>query len=161
MHWTKHLYADAQGQLQAKLNGWETSVMQEELKRQDLRGWLRIVPRKPWALTIPYTFGGKTKSVYIDFLVVRDGKDGLVVDIIDPHDPNMGDAADKLAGLAGYAEKHGAHYGRIESIILDSGGNIRRLNLQDASIQEQAKAVKTAPDVLHLFAASAVSPPTG
>ena len=70
-----------------------------ELKRDDLRGWLRIVPRKPWALTIPYTFGGKTKSVYIDFLVVRDGKDGLVVDIIDPHNPNLGDAADKLAGL--------------------------------------------------------------
>lgn len=158
--WDKHLYVDEQGQFQAKLNDWETLVMKTELKRGDLRGWLRVVPRKPWALTIPYTFGGKTKPVYIDFLVVRDGGRGLTVDIIDPHNPNLGDAADKLAGLAVYAERHGAKFGRIESIIVD-GDDIRRLDLQDPVVRDRAKSVRTAPDVQKLFEEAAVSAPTG
>ncbi len=134
--------------------------MQAEIKRGAVRGWLRVVPRTPWALTIPYKSGGKVKPVYVDFLVVRDGEHGLIVDIIDPHNPNLEDAADKLAGLADYAQQHDAQFGRIESIILD-GDDVRRLNLQDTPIREQAKTVKTMSDVLGLFAHAAVSLPTG
>lgn len=158
--WHKHLYQDEQGQLQAKFNTWETAVVKAELKRPDVRGWLRVVPRQKWALTIPYSYGSKVKSVYIDFLIVRDGTEGLVVDIIDPHLPTLGEAAEKLCGLAYYAEQHGEHYGRIESIILEDD-DIRRLDLQDADIRKRAKAVKTAADVQHLFAEAAVSAPTG
>ena len=162
--WPRHLYADEQNNYPADFNNWETPVLQAELKRADLRGWLRVVPRKPWALTIPYRTGsgkdGKTKPVYIDFLIVRAVGDALIVDIIDPHSPNLGDAADKLAGLADYAEKHGTAYGRIESIILD-GDDIRRLNLQDPTLRERAKQVRTAADVQRLFDQFAVSPPTG
>ncbi len=161
--WTQHLYADEQGNYPAELNKWETPVLKQELKRPDIAGWLRVVPRKPWALTIPYRTGGKdgkTKPVYVDFLIVRKKDDFLTVDIIDPHRPDLGDAADKLAGLAHYAEKHGAAYGRIESIILDASNEIRRLNLQDAAIRERAKRVRTPADVERLFADAAVSPPT-
>ena len=158
--WQKHLYRDEQGEFQAKFNGWETRVLLDELKRQP-HGWLRVVPRKPWALTIPYTFGAKTKPVYIDFLVIRETPEGLVVDIVDPHNPNLGDAAEKLAGLACYAEKHGAKFGRIESIIVEEDTEIRRLNLQDEAIREKAKAVRTAADVEKLFQEKAVSAPTG
>jgi len=114
-------------------------------------------------LTIPFRAGGKDgkiKPVYVDFLVVRSKDGGLVVDIIDPHLPTLGDAADKLAGLADYAEIHGAAYGRIESIILDASNEIRRLNLQDATIRERAKRVQNSADVERLFADAAVSPPT-
>lgn len=159
--WHKHLYQDEQGRFQAKFNTWETAVLERELKRADLRGWLRVVPRKPWALTIPYSYGGKVKPVYIDFLIVSEGAEGLVVNIIDPHLPTMGEAAEKLSGLAHYAETHGEQYGRIESIILDSGGNIRRLDLQKADIRQLAKAVKTAAEVERLFSEAAVSAPTG
>lgn len=161
--WPKHLYADDLGQFPADLNNWETPVLKEELKRGDLAGWLRVVPRKPWALTIPYRTSGtnaKIKPVYIDFLIVRKKDDSLIVDIIDPHLPTLGDAADKLAGLAHYAEQHSQAFGRIESIILD-GDDIRRLNLQDAGTRERAKRVRTSADVQQLFDEAAVSPPTG
>lgn len=157
--WAKHLYVDEQKQFQAKLNEWETLVMQTELKR-DIRGWVRVIPRKSWALTIPYKSGGKTKPVYIDFLVVRDGDKGLVVDIIDPHNPNLGDAADKLAGLAHYAEQHGASFGRIESIIVEND-EIRRVNLQDKAIRDRAKQVRTTTELQSLFAEAAVFQATG
>jgi len=158
--WPKHLYVDESGEFQAKFNGWETPVLKAELKRPGLRGWLRVVPRKSWALKIPFRSGGKTRPVYVDFLMVRDGPNGLVVDIIDPHNPNLGDAADKLSGLAAYAEQHGGSYGRIESIIIDND-DIRRLNLQDKAIRERAKTVRTATEVQRLFAEAAVTPPTG
>ncbi len=148
--WPRHLYADARGEFQAKFNDWETLVLRAELKRLDLRGWLRIVPRKSWALTIPYGFGGKAKPVYVDFLFVRELDGRQVVDIIDPHNPNLGDAAPKLVGLAEYAEKHGESYGRIESIIVVND-ELRRLNLQAANLREKAKLVTNTSDVLSLF----------
>ena len=158
--WEKHLYVNEEGLLRADFNKWETLVLKAEIKRSDIQNWLRVIPRKSWALTIPYTFGGKTKPVYIDFLVVRKTASGLTIDIIDPHNPNLGDAADKLAGLANYAEQHGAKFGRIESIIIENDTDIRRLNLQDAAIREQAKAVRTAADVEKLFEEAAASAPT-
>ncbi len=161
--WPKHLYVNDQGQYPANLNRWETPVIKAELKRGDLLGWLRINPRKSWALTIPYRVGGadgRAKPVYVDFLILREGREGPVVDIIDPHNPNLGDAADKLVGLAQYAELHGDSFGRIESIILD-GDDIRRLNLQDREIREQAKKVRTSAEVLRLFEEAAVTLPTG
>jgi type III restriction enzyme len=36
------------------LNTWELAVVTEELKRNDLVGWLRNLRRKPWSLTVPY-----------------------------------------------------------------------------------------------------------
>ncbi len=77
-----------------------------------------------------------------------------------PHNPNLGDAADKLAGLAYYADKHGAEFGHIESLIMD-GDDIRRLNLQDATIRENAKQVRSSADVQRLFYETAASHPTG
>ena len=159
--WEKHLYINEEGLLRADFNKWETLVLKAEIKRGDVRNWLRVIPRKKWALTIPYTFGSKTKSVYIDFLVMRETPNGLVMDIVDPHTPSFSDAADKLAGLAQYAEKHGDRYGRIESIIVENDTEIRRLNLQDNAIRALAKAVKTTPDVEKLFEEKAVSASTG
>ncbi len=153
--WERHLYVDEKGGFPAKLNEWEAPVLKAEFKR-GIRAWLRVVPRKPWALAIPYLSGGKTKPVYVDFLVVREEASSLVVDILDPHTPSLGDAADKLAGLAEHAEKHGVSYGRIESIILENG-EIRRLNLQDAAVRERAKRVQTKSDVEALFERMATS----
>jgi type III restriction enzyme len=161
--WPRHLYTDENGDYPANFNDWERPVLKEELKRSDLVGWLRVVPRKRWALTVPYISGGPTgraKPVYIDFLVVRQRGDGLIVDIIDPHNPNLGDAADKLAGLAQYAEMHGNGYGRIESIIM-AGDSIRRLNLQDTAVRDRATKVRTSADVMRVFEDLAVSVPTG
>ena len=103
--------------------------------------------------------GGKPKSVFVDFLILRESATGPTIDIVDPHTPSFSDAADKLAGLAAYAEKHGTSYGRIESIIIDNG-EICRLDLQDGGIRAKAQAVKTNSDVLRLFADHAVSAPT-
>ena len=112
-------------------------------------------------MTIPYTLGSKTKPIYIEFLIIRSTAVGLTVDIIDPHNQNLGDAADELAGLASYAEKHDAKFGRVESIIVENDTDIRRLNLQDEAIQKLAMEVRTSADVQSLFDRKAVSNPTG
>lgn len=149
--WQKHLYIAEDGFYPANLNEWETLVLEAELKRSDTLGWLRNVPRKPWALAAPYKEGEKWKRVYPDFLTVRQTGNGLKVDIIDPHTSSFADAAPKLIGLAQYAKDHGAEFGRIESIIV-ADGEIRRLNLQDEMIREAIfKRVKTSSDVAPFF----------
>jgi len=43
----------------------------EEMARPDFVGWLRNVPRKPWALALPYEPRGEERPMYPDFMVVR------------------------------------------------------------------------------------------
>lgn len=158
--WKKHLYIAEDASYPADLNEWETPVLEAELKRPDTIGWLRNVPRKPWALAAPYKEGDKWKRVFPDFLTIRQTSDGLKIDIIDPHTSSFADAAPKLVGLAQYAQDHGAEFGRIESITVKDG-EIRRLNLQDEKIREAIfKRIKTSSDVKSFFDDYATSIPT-
>src|SRR5204863_6053828 len=83
--WTKHLFADEHGSFFAEFNGWEEAILETELERTDVIAWLRNLPRKDWALCIPYEFGGM-KPFYPDFVIIRRVSGGLVVDILEPHD---------------------------------------------------------------------------
>jgi type III restriction enzyme len=74
------------------LNQWERHVIEAEIAREDVIGWLRNIERKPWALAIPYEWGGAMKPMYPDFLVVRRQTAGLVVDILEPHMPALADS---------------------------------------------------------------------
>jgi hypothetical protein len=54
-------------------------VLEQELAREGVAGWLRNPPRKPWALTVPYRSGGaggEDKGLYPDFLILRNGDGG-------------------------------------------------------------------------------------
>ena len=117
----KHLYLDEAGQFACSLGGWEAGVLAEELARPEVLGWLRNVDRKPWALEIPNETGGEVRPMYPDLVVVRQDKQGLWVDVLEPHDPSLADNIDKARGLARFAERHGAHFGRIQLIRKRSG----------------------------------------
>ena len=128
-------------------------MIQDELAREDVSGWLRIPPRKPWALTIPYRSGGDDKALYPDFLILRENEDGPVVDIVDPHTTSLSDAWPKAIGLAEYADKHAREYGRIELVMVD-GGIVRRLDVAEATIRGQVKNITTNEQLKALFRAA-------
>jgi type III restriction enzyme len=75
--------------------------LEEELERDGVLGWLRNPSRKPWALTVPYRSGGaggEDKGLYPDFLILREGEGGPVVDLIDPHTTSLSDARPSAFG---------------------------------------------------------------
>ena len=54
--------------------------------------------------------------MFPDFVVVRKVGDPWLVDILEPHDPSRDDNVDQARGLARFAERHGALFGRIQLI---------------------------------------------
>lgn len=135
-----HLYIDATGHFVAPLNSWEHAVIETEIARDDVIGWLRNIERKPWALALPYEMGGEVKPMYPDFLVMRRDGVGVLVDILEPHSPALADSYAKAKGLAQFAAKHWNQFGRIELIRLN-GTEIRRLDLADPNHREKVLAV--------------------
>ena len=114
--WDKHLYVDGVGGFRATLGPWEAGVMAEELAREDVVGWLRNLDRKPWSLEIPYEVGGEVRPMFPDLVLVRAEKSGFTIDVLEPHDASLADNVDKVKGLARFAERHGALFGRIQLI---------------------------------------------
>lgn len=143
--WERHLYTDDTGKFGWKGNDWEVQVLREELKNKKVEGWLRNIPKRPWALCVPYG-QGVPQAMYPDFLLFRrDGKK-LKIDILDPHDDSRADAAEKAAGLANFAHKHGSALGRIE-LIRVVNGRLERLRLHQESVRDKVARVS---DLKHL-----------
>ncbi len=149
--WDKHLYVDKRGKFGAKLNTWEAAVLQAELPKKEVVGWLRNMPRKSWALGVPYEMGGETKACFPDLIVFRAEKKKIVVDLLDPHDSGLPDAVDKAKGLAKYAQKHGDQFGRIELIVQDDDSKLKRLNVNDETTREKVLKVTSKPHLEQLF----------
>ena len=57
------------------------------------------------------------------------------MDIIDPQDPGLDDAARKAAGLARYAQRHGHLVGRID-LVARIDGHLSRIHLKDNTSRE-------------------------
>lgn len=149
--WKHHLYAADDGLFPAKLNTWETQVLEEEISRPGFVGWLRNTDRKAWALRIPYEVGGEGwKSQYPDFLIVREVKGKLTVDALEPHDITRPGSVEKADHLARFAQKHGDDFGRIELIIVDDGV-AKRLNLNDHVWRDRVMGVKTVSELSQLL----------
>jgi type III restriction enzyme len=149
--WKKHLYIDDKGVFPAKLNHWESKVIEAEIAKGDVVGWLRNVDRKPWSLCVPYELSGEWRALYPDFLVVRKAGKNLVVDILDPHLLSLEDAPAKAAGLAKFAAKHSDGFGRIELIIIDENDKMKRLDLSDETVRDRVKAVISHQHLKQLF----------
>lgn len=148
--WRKHLYVDEGAMYSAKLNKWETRVVEEELGKKGTVGWLRNPPRKSWSLCVPYTLSGEQRALYPDFLFVRSDSGELVVDLLDPHRMDLEDAPAKAAGLARYADKHGHEFGRIELIIVE-GDEIKRLDLIDERVRNKVRGVNDHTHLRQLY----------
>jgi type III restriction enzyme len=143
--WNGHLFVDDAEKFGWDANTWEEPVLSEETKGKGFVGWLRNIPKKPWALCVPYG-PGQAKPMFPDMLVFRRDGNKIKIDILDPHDDSRGDAAEKAAGLANFARKHGAAFGRIEMIRIVKG-KIERLPLHQETVRD--KVVKVT-DLKHL-----------
>jgi type III restriction enzyme len=133
-----------------RLNSWEERTVRAELENAAVVGWVRNLDRKRWALLVPYELGGDPKPLFPDFLFVRRVGEHLDVDILDPHDPNLGDAPAKAHGLAKFAQLHGPAFGRIE-VIAEVEGVLHRLDLKDEDIRRRIFAASTPAHLKALF----------
>jgi hypothetical protein len=132
-----HLYTDATGTIPAKLNDWETVVVNTEIARKSTVAWYRNPARAARsALRVAYQDeSGNWKSLQVDFLVISRRDDGsLAASIVDPHGDHLADAKSKLRALADYADKYTAEFLRIESVA-KVGEQLRSLDLQDSSVR--------------------------
>jgi hypothetical protein len=97
---------------------------------------------------VVYNEASEPKILRPDFVFFARLTSGeLVADIVDPHGYHLADALPKLKGLADYAEKHCAHYRRIEAVA-KLGSAYRVLDLTDGATRE---AVRTAGSAEALY----------
>ncbi len=154
--WKQHLYVESNGQFRAELGTWETGVLQEELADPSVVGWLRNVDRKPWSLEIPYDTGGDTRPMFPDLVVVRQTGEHFSIDILEPHDPSLGDNFEKAVGLARFAEQHGYLFGRIQLIRRQTspagGEHFARLEINQTTTIKQLLLITSNPQLDKLFA---------
>jgi type III restriction enzyme len=143
--WNGHLFVNDSSKFGWKVNTWEETVLREEMKGKTFAGWLRNIPKKHWALCVPYG-QGQAKPMFPDLLVFRREGSKIKTDILDPHDEERADAAAKAVGLANFARKHGAAFGRIE-IIRIVKDKIERLRLHQESVRDKVLKVT---DLKHL-----------
>lgn len=155
VYFPRHVYQTATGHFPDKLNTWETAVIEEELQREDVVAWFRNPSGQPWGLCVPYEMGGKWKSCYPDFVVLRQVGDAIVADVLDPHLISLEDAAYKASGLAKFAERHQDMFGRFELIVVESAGReeqrVKRLDLMNEQIRNRVKGVSSTQHLRDLF----------
>lgn len=155
--WERHLYVEANGQFRAELGTWEAAVLKEELAKPEVVGWLRNLDRKPWSMEIPYASGGDVRPMFPDLVVVRKNGSEFAIDILEPHDPSLSDNFEKAVGLAKFAEKHGALFGRIQLIRKQSsagGEHFARLEINQAAMIKKLLLITSNPQLDELFAAA-------
>lgn len=151
-----HLFvSDISGTAMMKFNTWESGVIEEEEKRDDFVCWIRNPSRGSWALSIPYEIDGVTKPAYPDFIIVRkDPVTKYVIDILEPHRPDLDDNLGKAKGFAKYA-KQNPGLGRIQLIRKgkDAVGNdkFRRLDFNVSSVREKVLAAMNNDELDHIF----------
>lgn len=146
----KHLYENEDGKFPVKLNGWEKITIEEEIKRDEVVGWLRNYDRKTWSFSVPYEDSFKMKPMFPDFLVIRKLENDLIVDILEPHRDNLNDNWKKAVGLAKFAEKHWNSFGRIE-LLRKKGNVLKRLNFNDDNVRSRVMQVQTNESLDILF----------
>lgn len=157
--WERHLYVEANGQFRAELGSWEAGVLKEELSKAEVVGWLRNLDRKPWSLEIAYETGGDVRPMFPDLVVVRANGDDFAIDILEPHDPSLADNFEKAVGLARFAEKHGALFGRIQLIRKQSsagGEHFARLEINQTATIKKLLGITSNPQLDLLFANAAI-----
>ncbi|MGV1009940.1 MAG: hypothetical protein ACOYBY_15220 [Dermatophilaceae bacterium] len=146
--WEKHLLSTDKGEYPNALRGWEVKVLEKELADNDLVGWYRNPTGTNACVRIPYPGPRFDKSMYPDFVMFHQTDDGIRPSILDPHGDFLKDAPPKLRGLAEYAEKHGAAFDRIESVI-EIDGKLRALDLRSEAVRTAVASMTD--DVKGLF----------
>lgn len=147
--WEKHLFCTASGGFSAKLNGWEKELLEQEMQKEGFVAWLRNLPRREWALCIPYELAGK-KPFYPDFIIVRKSGRGLIVNVLEPHDDSRTDTWAKAKGLAEFADKHGVDFGQL--VIARKKHNTWQMaDVNEMRTRAKARKMQSGSDLESLF----------
>ena len=134
--WPYHVMSDKKGICPAMLKPMEGDVVNTEIGRDSFIAWMRN--RKlstSQALCVVYKISDEWKPCFPDFIFFFSTADGIKPAIIDPHGSFLGDALEKLRGMAHYAEKYQGTFCRIECID-KVDGKYRRLDLMRADVRK-------------------------
>ena len=96
--------------------------------------------------------------MFPDLVVVRKNGGKFAIDILEPHDPSLSDNFEKAVGLAKFAEKHGALFGRIQLIRKQSsagGKRFARLEINQVATIKKLLLITSNPQLDDLFASAA------
>lgn len=145
------------GYAKIKLDSWEKAVIDEESQRPDFICWIRN-PSKGWGLCLQRYENGIVKGFYPDFLIIRNVEGiGYVIDILEPHRPDLTDNLSKAKALADYAQKQpSAPIGRLQ-LIREGKDNItgkkrmKRLDLAKSAVRAKVMYLRTAQELDSLF----------
>ena len=95
--------------------------------------------------------------MYPDFIIVRRDKnfdDSLIIDLLEPHNPEYKDNLPKAKGLAEYARQNPG-VGRIELIRegQDAAGvrRFKRLDMSKMGIRDKVTQAQTDEELMHIF----------
>jgi type III restriction enzyme, res subunit superfamily len=156
-----HFFVDERegyGYARIALDSWEKAVIEEEQRRDDFVCWIRNPSREKWALCLKRSEGGTVKGFYPDFLIIRNVMGiGYVIDILEPHRPDLGDNLSKAKALVEYAQDHATKpIGRIQ-LIREGRDNItgakrmKRLDLAKSAVKAKVISLQTPEELDQLF----------
>jgi len=151
----KHVLSDSEGRYPiGKLGGWEVTVLDTEIGRENTVAWYRNPSSASKdALQIPWQDGSRWRSMQPDFVFFVEQADGEIAPaIVDPHGHHLTDALGKLKALAEFAEEVGEGFVRIEAISKnDKGdlgtalkGKLMMLDLLDPNVRASVREAESA-----------------
>jgi hypothetical protein len=123
----KHVLSDDQERYPiGKLGGWEVTVLDTEIGRDNTVAWYRNPSSATKdAVQIPWYDGERWRSMQPDFLFFVENADGGIgPGIVDPHGHHLTDALAKLRALADFAEEYGEDFVRIEALSKNDRGDL-------------------------------------
>lgn len=153
----RHLLADDSGNYPIdRLGGWEASVLEAELGRDNTVAWYRNPSSASKdAIQVPWHDGVRWRSMQPDLIFFSTRSNGeIAAAIVDPHGHYLSDALGKLRGLADFAEQYADRFVRVEAISknekgdLGTGtkGTLRMLDLTRADVREAVRNARRAAD---------------
>jgi len=138
--YAKHLYADDKGEIPLSFtSSWERDLLEAELKRDEVEGWVRNVPRDEGCLRVPFSKDNIAHPFYPDFLFARRSNGSLLIDILDPHDHTRAEAVEKAKGLSTYAREHGAQFFSRKRVLLT---DVLFLDNQESAVWRDCESSK-------------------
>jgi len=145
-----HVFANGKHEFPASLTGWEADVLSAELAKKSLVAWYRNPTGGAAALAVPYDQSGVARTMYPDFVFFHEIDGEMVIDIVDPHQPNAADTGPKWTGLAQYAMEHGSVFRRVAAVI-KSGDKLLSLDLKIPQVLERIGEATNETDVRAIF----------
>lgn len=145
------------GYAKIKLDTWEKAVIAEEMQRDDFVCWIRN-PSRSWGLCLKRLENGVVKGFYPDFIIIRHVAGiGYVIDLLEPHRPDLTDNLSKAKALADYMQKQAsAPIGRLQ-LIREGKDNVtgkkrmKRLDMAKSAVRAKVMQIQTTQELDNLF----------